>query len=70
MVFRKKDHLVGLDIGSSTIKASEIIETKKGRTLEKFGMIDIESGLIEDGSIKNPDVVAGAIKQLYQTHQK
>jgi len=68
MVFRKKDHLVGLDIGSSTIKASEIIETKKGRTLEKFGMIDIESGLIEDGSIKNPDVVAGAIKQLYQTH--
>ncbi len=68
MVFRRKDHLVGLDIGSRTIKACEIIETKKGRTLERFGMIDIESGLIEDGSIKNPDVVAGAIRQLYQTH--
>ncbi len=68
MVFRRKDHLVGLDIGSRTIKACEIIEAKKGRILEKFGMIDIESGLIEDGSIKNPDVVAGAIRQLYQTH--
>ena len=69
MVFRRKDHLVGLDIGSRTIKACEIIETKKGRNLEKFGMIDIESGLIEDGSIKNPEVVAGAIRQLYQTHK-
>ena len=69
MVFRRKDHLVGLDIGSRTIKASEIIETKKGRNLDKFGMIDIESGLIEDGSIKNPEVVAGAIRQLYQTHK-
>lgn len=68
MVFKRKDHLVGLDIGSRTIKASEIIETKKGRSLEKFGMIDIESGLIEDGSIKDPEVVAGSIRQLYQTH--
>lgn len=67
MVFRKKDHLVGLDIGSRTIKASEIIETKKGRTLEKFGMIDIDSGLIEEGSIREPEVVAGSIRQLYQS---
>jgi type IV pilus assembly protein PilM len=67
MVFRKKDHLVGLDIGSKTIKASEIIETKKGRTLEKFGMIDIDSGLIEEGAIREPEVVAGSIRQLFQS---
>jgi type IV pilus assembly protein PilM len=67
MVFRKKDHLVGLDIGSRTIKASEIIETKKGRRLERFGMIDIDSGLIEEGSIREPEVVAGSIRQLYQS---
>lgn len=67
MVFRKKDHLVGLDIGSRTIKASEIIETKKGRTLERFGMIDIDSGLIEEGSIREPEAVAGFIRQLYQS---
>jgi type IV pilus assembly protein PilM len=67
MVFRKKDHLVGLDIWSKTIKACEIIETKKGRTLERFGMIDIDSGLIEEGSIREPEVVAGSIRQLYQS---
>lgn len=67
MVFRKKDRLVGLDIGSRTIKACEIIETKKGKTLDKFGMIDIDSGLIEEGSIREPEVVAGFIRQLYQS---
>ena len=68
MFFGKKDHLVGLDIGSRTIKAGEITETKKGYTLEKFGMVDIQPGIIEDGSIKDPEPVADAIRQLYKTY--
>jgi type IV pilus assembly protein PilM len=68
MVFKKKDHLIGLDIGSRTIKACEIIQTKKGRTLEKFGMVDIDSGLIEEGAIREPEVVAGNIRQLMQSN--
>jgi len=68
MFFGKKDHLVGLDIGSRTIKAGEITETKKGYTLEKFGMVDIPPGIIEDGSIKDPEPVADAIRQLYKTY--
>ena len=28
MVFGKKDHLIGVDIGSRSIKAAEIVETK------------------------------------------
>lgn len=68
MFFGKKDHLVGLDIGSRTIKAGEITETKKGYTLERFGMVDIEPGIIEDGSIKDPEPVADAIRQLYKTY--
>ncbi len=68
MFFGKKDHLVGLDIGSRAIKAGEITETKKGFTLEKFGMIDIPPGIIEDGSIKDPEPVADAIRQLYKTY--
>ncbi len=68
MFFGKKDHLVGLDIGSRAIKAGEITETKKGFTLEKFGMIDIQPGIIEDGSIKDPEPVADAIRQLYKTY--
>mgnify|MGYP001813640527 FL=1 len=68
MVFRKKDHLVGLDIGSRTIKVGEIGDTKKGRVLEKFGTIDISPGLIEDGSIKDPEAIAESIRQLYHAN--
>ena len=65
MVFRKKSHLVGLDIGSRTIKVGEIADTKKGKVLAKFGTIDIAPGLIEDGSIKDPEAIAESIRQLY-----
>jgi type IV pilus assembly protein PilM len=70
MLFTKKDRLVGLDIGSRTIKASEIGGLKKGGklTLNKFGIIDIPRGAIEEGSIKKPDEIADAIKQLFKTY--
>ena len=48
MVFGKKDSLVGLDIGSQTLKAAEIAETKRGRELKRFGMTEIPHGAIED----------------------
>jgi len=68
MVFGPKNQLVGLDIGSHTIKAAEVQETKKGWVLKKFGMIDIEPGAIEEGVVKNPQIVSNAIRQLYQNH--
>jgi type IV pilus assembly protein PilM len=67
MLFGKKEHLVGLDIGSRTIKAAEIAETKKGRGLKRFGMVDIAPGLIEDGAINEPEEVAESIRQLFKT---
>ncbi|MBL0714913.1 MAG: type IV pilus assembly protein PilM [Desulfosarcina sp.] len=68
MLFGKKHHLVGLDIGSRSIKAGEIIEGKRGPTLKKFGMIDIPSGTIEDGVINDPESVSDAIRQLFKTY--
>jgi len=67
MLFGKKDHLVGLDIGSRTIKAAEIIESNKGRTLKRFGMTDIKPGLIEDGAINEPEEVAEAVSELFKS---
>lgn len=64
----KRNRLVGLDIGSKTIKAAEVIEGKKGYTLSKFGMTDIASGLIEDGTIKDPEAVAETIRNLFKTY--
>ena len=68
MLFGKKNHLVGLDIGSRSIKAGEIVEGKRGLVLKKFGMIDIPSGSIEDGAINDPEAVAEAIQQLFKTY--
>lgn len=66
MLFRKTSHLVGLDIGSRTLKAAEIIETKEGRILKSFGMLDITSGAIEDAVIKDAEIVAASIRQLFE----
>ena len=68
MALRKKDHLIGLDIGSRTIKAGEVAETKKGRKLKKFGVIEIAPGVIEDGSIKDHEAAAEAIRELFRTY--
>ncbi|MDJ0984848.1 MAG: type IV pilus assembly protein PilM [Desulfobacterales bacterium] len=66
MVFSKKDTLVGLDIGSRSLKATEISESKRGRELKRFGMTDIPHGAIEDGNINDPESVAEAIRQLFK----
>lgn len=68
MLFGKKNHLVGLDIGSRTIKAGEVVEGKRGPTLKKFGMIDIPPGAIEDGAVNDPQTVSDAIRQLFRTY--
>jgi type IV pilus assembly protein PilM len=67
MVFAKKTQLVGLDIGSRTIKAAEIADSKKGPALKNFGSIDIPPGAIEEGNIQDPAVVADAIRKLYKS---
>lgn len=68
MFFGKKERLIGLDIGSKSIKAAEISETKKGPTLERFGIIELAPGLIEDGAIKDTEQVAATIRQLFKDY--
>ncbi len=67
-MFGTKNRLVGLDIGSKAIKAAEIVESKKGFALAKFGMVDLPQGLIEDGAIKDPEAVAELIRGLFKTY--
>jgi type IV pilus assembly protein PilM len=66
-LFSKKDRLVGLDIGSRTIKLAEIVDGKSGLTLRTFNTVDIEPGLIEEGSIKDPETVSGYIRELFKS---
>ncbi len=68
MAFGKKDHIVGLDIGSRSIKAAEIVETKQGLSLKRFGIVDIAHGAIEEGTINDPETVAESIRQLFKSY--
>ena len=68
MFLGKKDRLIGLDIGSRSIKAAEIAETKKGYALGRFGIVDIPPGLIEDGAIKDADQIAEMIRGLFKNY--
>ena len=68
MIFGKNTHLVGLDIGSRTVKVGELAETKKGYSLKKFGVIDIDPGLIEEGMVQDVDTLADSISELFKTN--
>ena len=68
MLFGKKDNVVGLDIGSRSLKAAEIVETKGGHKLKRYGIVDIPQGAIEDGTINDPESVADAIRRLFKSY--
>ena len=62
----KKKGLVGLDIGSHSIKVVEIENSKRGRVLRHFGMIGTPQDAIAEGSVKNMEAVSAAIKSLFR----
>ena len=69
MILGKKDHLVGLDIGSSSIKVAEIKVTGKGHVLNKFGMCKVTPGSIVEGRVVNVDGLANDIKTLFKSQK-
>jgi type IV pilus assembly protein PilM len=69
MIFGKKDHLVGLDIGSSFIKVAEIKVTGKGHVLNKFGMSQVAPGSIVEGRVVKVDDLANDIKSLFKSQK-
>ncbi|MBN1833573.1 MAG: type IV pilus assembly protein PilM [Deltaproteobacteria bacterium] len=66
MAIPKKNQLIGLDIGTHSIKLVEIEDSKKGRILKNFGIIGLPQNAIVEGSIKEMEIVSSAIKELYK----
>lgn len=62
----KKNQLVGLDIGSHSIKVVEIDDSKKGMELKNFGIIGLPKDTIVEGTVREMEVVASAIKTLFK----
>jgi type IV pilus assembly protein PilM len=57
--------VVGLDIGTSGVRAAELTLGKGGATLERFGQVALPVGAVRDGEVADSDAVAAAIKQLW-----
>lgn len=63
-LFGKKKNVIGVDIGSSSIKMVELKETKTGYKLINYGIIPIPSEVIVDGAIMDSSAIVEAIKSL------
>jgi type IV pilus assembly protein PilM len=64
-LFRKTQSVIGLDIGSSFIKAVKMTLKGKNYTLEKYHIEPVEEGAWQSGEVKNPTSLAkSAIKAV------
>jgi len=68
MIFGKKNNLVGLDIGSGTIRISEIDIGPKGLGLKKIGLLEMPEGAIVEGLIKKPEEIVVSLRTLLEQH--
>jgi len=57
---------IGLDIGTSGVRAAELSTSKAGVTLEKFGQVALPEGAVRDGEVLDPAAVSAAIRQLWE----
>ena len=66
-MFRKAKALVGLDIGSSAVKAVELKPAGKGYKVTGFGSEPVPPDSIVDGAIIDAAAVAEAIRRLFDS---
>jgi type IV pilus assembly protein PilM len=57
---------IGLDIGTSGVRAAELSYGRGGITLEKFGQVALPDGAVRDGEVIDRPVVVDAIKTLWK----
>src|SRR3982074_1681566 len=65
----KRKQLVGLDIGSSSIKAVELKQTKAGYELVSFGTEVLAQDTVVDGAIMDAPQVANAISKIFDAQR-
>ena len=65
MLFRRAKSLVGLDIGSSSVKAIELKPAGKGFRVSALGVESVPPDSIVDGAIIDGGAVADAVRRLF-----
>lgn len=59
---------IGLDIGTSAVRAAQLTDGPGGVTLERFGEVPLPPGAVRDGEVAEPGEVVPALKQLWREH--
>lgn len=62
--FRKKSKIIGIDIGSSSIKVIQLNEVDGGYTLSRFGITQLAPEIIVDGTIMDSVRCVEALQSL------
>jgi type IV pilus assembly protein PilM len=65
-LFSQTKSLVGLDIGSTSIKFAEIVSTSQGLILNRFLQAPVPPGIIVEGVLHDPGALGGVIKELFR----
>ncbi|MEJ5915748.1 type IV pilus assembly protein PilM [Pseudokineococcus sp. 1T1Z-3] len=58
---------VGLDIGTSGVRAAEVASTRSGAALTRFASVALPYGAVRDGDVLDGPVVTAALKELWST---
>lgn len=65
---------IGLDIGTSVVRAAELSFGRGGSTLDRFGQVALPDGAVRDGEVVDEDAVTVALKHLWSatgfTHKR
>jgi type IV pilus assembly protein PilM len=65
---------IGLDIGTSVVRAAELSFGRGGVTLDRFGQVVLPEGAVRDGEVVDEEAVTTALKHLWSatgfTHKR
>ncbi len=62
----QKKLVVGLDIGSHSVKVCQLKRTSTGHEIITLGSTILPEGAVEDGTLNEPEIVGKAISELFQ----
>jgi type IV pilus assembly protein PilM len=65
-IFSGSKRLVGLDIGSSSLKMAEVISSSHGHVLNRFIQMPLPKGIIVEGILADPRELSLKIKDLFK----
>jgi len=66
-IFTGTRRLVGLDIGSSSLKLAEIVRTSSGYVLNRFLQVPLPKGIIVEGVLTDAKALSLKIKELFRS---